>query len=170
MGVETVTRRIPLLFNLFLAVLLTSILFSLYEDLAKDKTIKRRPSEYVFHKVERPSAVKTEGFGKIFDTDTTASEGVNNRKQGNGPGDALNELISGDEIIRVQGIFLTEDEEFAIISITGKKQKRNQEVIKVMAGEELKGFHVTFIEQNAVHLSGPLSQTAVLRIFSRDDL
>ena len=165
MGVETVTRKIPLLFNLFLSLFLASILFSMHMELAGDKTIKRKPSEYVFHKVERPSAVISRGLGKIFDTDSTVSERANNPKQGNGPGDALNELIAGDEILRGQGIFLTEDEQFAIISITGKKQKRNQEVIKVSAGEELKGFHVTLIEQNAVHLSSPSSQTMVLRIF-----
>ena len=163
-------RKLPFLFNLILAAILAAILFSTYTELAGEKTIKRKPSEYVFHKVERPSAVKTEGFGKIFDADSTASESVNTPKHENGPKDMLNELIAGDEIIRVQGIFLTEDERFAVISITGKKQKKKQEVLKVRVGEELKGFRVTRVEQNAVHLSNASSQTAVLRVFSRENL
>ena len=82
MGNETVTRKLPLLFNLILAAILASILFSTYTELAGEKTIKRKPSEYVFHKVERPSAVKTEGFGKIFDADSNASEMASDHKQG----------------------------------------------------------------------------------------
>ena len=105
MGAETVKKKIPLLFNLFIAVFLAAMLFSMHTELAKDKTIKRKPWEYTFHKLERPSAVKTEGFGKIFDTDSTVLPRPNTPKQGNGPGDALNELIAGNEIIRVQGIF-----------------------------------------------------------------
>ena len=90
-------------------------------------------------------------------------------KQGNGSEDTLNELIAGDEIIRVQGIFLTEDAEFAIISITGKRKKRSRRCSS-QRRRSIKGVRVTLIEQDAVHLSGPSSQTAVLRIFSRDDL
>lgn len=163
------TRKIPLLLNLFLAIFFASILFSMHTELVGDKTIKRKSWEYVFHKIERPSAVKTEGFGKIFDTGSTVSPKPNRPGQGNGPGDALNELIAKNEIIRVQGIFLTEDAQFAIFSITGKTQKKRPQVLKVSLGEALKGFRVSFIEQNAVHLSGPSSQTAVLRIFSKDD-
>jgi len=164
-----VTGKIPLILNLFLAAFLASILFSMYTELSGDKTVKRKPSEYVFHKLDRPSAVKTEGFAKIFDADSSPAASSNSPKQGNGSEDALNELIAGDEVIRVQGIFLTEDAAFAIISITGKKKKKKQEVLKVGAGDTLKGFRVTLIEQDAVQLSGPSSRTAVLRIFSKDD-
>ena len=90
------TRKIPWLLNLFLTVFLASILFSMHTELSGDKTIKRKPWEYVFHKLERPSAVKTEGFGKIFDADATVSPGPNSPGQGNAPGDALNELIAGN--------------------------------------------------------------------------
>ena len=71
LGVETVTGKIPLIFNLFLAVLLASILFSMYTELSGEKTIKRKPSEYVFHKLDRLPPLKTMGFGKIFDADST---------------------------------------------------------------------------------------------------
>ena len=163
------TRKIPFIINVLLAVLLTFILFSMHTKLAENKPIKRKSSEYVFPKVERPSAVISEGLGKIFDTDRSVLEAANNRKAVNGSGEALNELIAGDEIIRVQGIFLTEDAQFAVISTTGKKKRKKPEVFKISTGETLKGFRVTLIEQDAVHLSGPSSQTVVLRIFTRDE-
>lgn len=160
------TGKIFFFFNVFLAIFLTFILFSMYAELAEDKVIKRKVPEYVFQKIARPSAVMSKGLGKIFDTDGTALKTVSRRKPANGPGETLNELIAGDEIIRVQGIFLTGDARFAVISITGKKKRREgPEVIKVSPGEALKGFRVSLIEQDAVHLSGPLSQIAVLRIF-----
>ena len=165
--IRSVVGRFLIIVNLVLASIFVYKVVTLHRELGRKEMAGRDLSIYDFAEIKRP-VIETKGnYGAMFgvtvpETSATGMDGHAGSVSG-----ILNQLTTGDLIIRVKGIFLAEDEQFAVISITGKKQKKKQEVVKVSVGEELKGFHVTLIEQNTVHLSGPSSQTAVLRIFRK---
>jgi len=165
-----VLGRVLLLLNLFLAAALAFVVYGMYTTLSLEKTIKRKPAGYVFQQVERSSPAVSPGLGRIFDTDATGKAATSDLRESRGPDGGLNELVSGDEIIRVQGIFLTDKARFAIVSIIGRKKGKgkDEEPVKVMSGEKIRDFVVTRITPGSVHLAGPSSKAVILRIFKEE--
>ncbi|NIA11250.1 MAG: hypothetical protein GWP10_16390 [Nitrospiraceae bacterium] len=79
---------------------------------------------------------------------------------------ALTELPSGDEVIRVTGIFISENARYAVISIFNK-EKRTYKIKrkKVGLGDKIKDFSVVSILPGSVCLADSASHKIDLRIF-----
>ena len=80
---------------------------------------------------------------------------------------AMNELVvNNDEIIRVQGIFITADERYAILETSHRSGRRRQKTWKVHPGEQVKQYTVGKISAGAITLEPPGGGEIIqLRIF-----
>ena len=157
-------KKIFIIFNLLLAIVFTWMLFALYVEIGYKGAEPPSIAETADAGIKRPALELNPGYRNIFGI-TSAETTKKPFKHGDGNG-TLNELVSGDEAVRVQGIFITEDKRYAVLSIVNKKKKgRKTEEIKVTPGDSVRGFTVKAIGQGYVSLAGDTSESIDLKIF-----
>lgn len=127
--------------------------------------VKKKPDylNYTFVEVKRPSVQAAAKYRNIFGVEPPEiTKAVSQHSAGQGH---LNELVTKDEIIRLQGIFITKDLRYVVISITDRKRRNKEEVTKVGIGDKIKDFTVDSILPGSVGLADGSSDIIHLKIF-----
>lgn len=149
--------------NLILIVFFSYRLFALYAEIRYRDTEAQNSVDYSLVDIKRPLLKISEEYRNIFGVKLT--ELVKNSQPGSGNG-VLNELVSGDEVVRVMGIFISGDIRYAVISILDKKKRRHKtEGKKVSIGDKIKDFSVVSILPGSISLADSASNKIDLRIF-----
>lgn len=156
--------------NIIFAVIFAFKLFSLHARIWSEEEKPPDAFGYNFTEVKRPSIKKAAGFRNIFGVDMALSENKKENAEQNIVPEDLNELVLKDEIIRLRGIFITNDNRYAVISIAKKKKKKKEEMIKAGIGDKIRGFTVDSILPESVYLTGSKQNAIYLRIFKNDDI
>jgi hypothetical protein len=113
--------------------------------------------------IERPKTKVKKEYANIFGVKST--EPVGETTPIATVQSDLNQLITKDNIIRLQGTFITEENRYAVLTITDRKQKDKAELVKVNLGDKIRNFRVDSILPGAVDLSNEASDAIRLRIF-----
>lgn len=149
--------------NLILIVFFSYRLFALYAEIRYRDTEGQNSVDYSLVDIKRPPLKISEEYRNIFGVKLT--ELAKNSQPGSGNG-VLNELVSGDEVIRVMGIFISGNIRYAVISILDKKKRRHKtEGKKVSIGDKIKEFSVVSILPGSISLADSASNKIDLRIF-----
>jgi hypothetical protein len=157
-------KKLLVISNLLLAAFLSYRLFALDTEISYKDTKGQNSSDYGFVDIRRPTLKISGGFGHIFGLKSTVITKVESQL-GSG-NDLLNELVAGDEVIRVMGIFISGDVRYAIISIFDNKMKKPQtEGRKVGLGDKIKDFSVVSIQPGSVGLGSDASEQIRLKMF-----
>lgn len=158
------TKKFFLFLNLLLIAVFAYRLFVLYAETGYADTEGRNIVDYSLVDIKRPPVKMSQEYRNIFGVKLTEIA-KKNSQHGSGNG-ALNELISGDEVVRVMGIFISEDVRYAVISILDKKKRRHKtEGKKVNIGDKIKDFSVVSILPGSIGLVDGASNKIDLRIF-----
>ncbi len=76
----------------------------------------------------------------------------------------LEELKVAEDVVRLRGIFVTDEKTIAVFTITSYDKKKGK-LVKAVAGDKVKGYTVATIAPKTVELTKPPAETVVLRIF-----
>ena len=126
------------------------------------KSVSGHPLEgFDFEEIKKPSYKRNKEYRNFFGVKEKPASKKNISKQK----DLLNELITKDLILRVQGIFILEDDGYAVISVVERKKRGKQEVKKVKVGDKIYDFSVTSIRSGSISLKNNLSAMIDLKIF-----
>ena len=160
------TRKFFISLNVLLVVVFAYKLFALYGEIRYEGAEGQSSVDYSLADIKRPPLKISEEYRNIFGVKLTKIAEKNSQPDsGNG---ALNELIAGDEVIRVMGIFISEDVRYAVISILDKKKRRHEtEGKKVSIGDKIKDFSVVSILPGSIGLADSASNKIDLRIFKQ---
>ena len=159
-------KKTPFAFNLFLIALFTYRIFALYGELGYEEEHRPKAFAYTFVDINRPVQKATRQQRNIFGLrypDIVKS--VNTSVTGNSK---LNELVTGGEVIRLRGIFISEDQRYAVISISDKKKKHAEKPEKVGIGDTIRDYILLSVRPDSIVLadgSSDESDKVVLRIF-----
>lgn len=157
------TRKFFISLNVFLILVFAYKLFALYEEIRYEGAEGQNSLDYSFVDIKRPPLKISKEYRNIFGVKLT--ELVKNSQLCSGNG-VLNELVSGDEVIRVMGIFISGDIRYAVISILDKKKRRHKtEGDKISIGDKIKDFSVVSILPGSISLADSASNKIDLRIF-----
>lgn len=160
------TRKFFLFLNLLLIAVFAYQLFALYAEIRYRETEGQSSVDYSLADIKRPPLKINEEYRNIFGLKLTEIT-EKNSQPGSGNG-ALNELIAGDEVVRVMGIFISKDIRYAVVSILDKKKKRHKtEGKKVSIGDKIKDFSVISILPGSISLADSASNKIDLRIFKQ---
>ena len=152
--------------NLLLIAVFAYRLFALYAEIRYRDTEVQNSVDYSFVDIKRPLLKSSEEYLNIFGIKPTEIA-KKNSQPGSGSG-VLNELVSGDEVVRVMGIFISKDVRYAVISILDKKKRRHKtEGKKVSIGDKIKDFSVISILPGSISLADSASNKIDLRIFKQ---
>ena len=153
------------------AALLGLRLLGLYAELTEEIPAVDRTLDDSVKPLRLPDLDKIDPVATMFDVFPQTTPGASQtQQQPETAGAGLNELETGDNIIRVQGIFHTEDQQYVVISIASKKQRTADQVVRLSIGDSAAGYEVSSIRRDAVGLQGPSGQNAMLRIFRNEEL
>ena len=158
-----VSKKYLLFFNILLAAVFAFKLYSLHAKIGPK--VKKKPGslDYTFVEVKRPSVQAAAKFRNIFGVkpmEITKAVSHQDSRRGH-----LNELVTKDEIIRLQGIFITKDLRYAVILIADRKRRNKEVVTKVGIGDKIKNFTVDSILPGSVGLAHDSSDIIHLKIF-----
>ena len=150
--------------NVLLVVVFAYKLFVLYGEIRYEGADGQNRLDYSFVDIKRPLLKISKEYRNIFGVKLTETAEKNSQLDPvNG---ALNELITGDEVVRVMGIFISEDVRYAVISILDKKKRRHKtKGKKVSTGDKIKDFSVVSILPGSISLADSTSNKIDLRIF-----
>ncbi|RLB72165.1 MAG: hypothetical protein DRH04_00065 [Deltaproteobacteria bacterium] len=155
----------------FLAILTTILALRLL-DLAHrvhgGGAAKATARQCLLPRVHRTPVPVPADYPNLFGTGKSSAPGTAARKVAGKPSPTeMNELIvNGDEIIRVQGIFITADERYAILETSHRSGKHQRETWKVHPGEQVKQYTVSKIAAGVITLEPPGNGNIIqLRIF-----
>lgn len=161
---KIVTRKFFISLNVFLIVVFAYKLFALHGEIRYEGVEGQSSVNYSLADIKRPPLKISEEYRNIFGLKPTEIA-KKNSQPGSGNG-ALNELIAGDEVVRVMGIFISKDIRYAVVSILDKKKKRHKtKGKKVSIGDKIKDFSVVSILPGSISLADSLSNKIDLRIF-----
>ena len=156
-------KKYLLLFNLLLVLIFAFKVLSLNTKIGSKERNKSNVLNYDFSEVKRPVVKPKDEYANIFGVKLPENSKESSQDDsGLGP---LNELITKDQVIRVQGIFTTEDHRQAVISLAAKDGKSKEKIIKVVEGDKINNFTVDSIMQGSVGLSNEAADTIQLKIF-----
>ena len=150
--------------NVLLVVVFAYKLFALYGEIRYEGAEGQNSVDYNLADIKRPPLKISDEYRNIFDVRLTESAKKNSQPVSGSS--ALNELVAGDEVVRVMGIFISEDTRYAVISILDKKKRRHKiEGKKVSIGDKIKDFSVISILPGSISLADTASNKIDLRIF-----
>ncbi|MBC2696421.1 MAG: hypothetical protein HF982_14325 [Desulfobacteraceae bacterium] len=157
------TRKFFLFLNLLLIAVFAYRLLALYAEIKYRNTKGQNSVDYSLVDIKRPPLKIREEYRNIFGL--KLSEIAKENSKPDSGNRALNELVSGDEVVRVIGIFISKDIRYAVISLSHKKKKHKKEVKKVIVGDKIKDFSVISILPGSISLADAASNKIDLRIF-----
>ena len=158
------TRKFFISLNVFLILVFAYKLFALYGEIRYEGAEGQSSVDYSLADIKKSPLKISKEYRNIFGVKSTEIA-KKNSQPGSG-NSALNELVAGDEVIRVMGIFISEDVRYAVISIRDKKKKRHKtKGKKVSTGDKIKDFSVVSILPGSISLADSASNKIDLRIF-----
>lgn len=161
---KIVTRKFFISLNVFLILVFAYKLFALYGEIKYESAEGQNSLDYSLVDIKRPALELNPEYRNIFGIKLTEIA-KKNSQPGSGSG-ALNELIAGDEVVRVMGIFISEDVRYAVISILDKKKRRHKtKGKKISIGDKIRDFSVISILPGSISLADSASNKIDLRIF-----
>lgn len=159
------TRKFFISLNVFLILVFAYKLFALYGEIRYEGAEGQSSVNYSLADIKRPPLKISEEYRNIFGVKLTEIAKNSQHSSVNG---ALNELVAGDEVVRVMGIFISEDVRYAVISILDKKKRRHKaKGKKVGIGDKIKNFSVVSILPGSISLADSASNKIDLRIFKK---
>jgi hypothetical protein len=161
---EIVSKKFIVISNLLLAAFVAYRLFDLFAEINYKIDEKPKNPNYGLVEIQRPDLKTSEGLGRIFGIQPTKiREAHSEPVSGSG---LLNELVAGDEVIRLMGVFISEGVRYAVISFYDKKSKKtNTAGRKVAVGDKIKGYSVVSIQPQFVGLETGSSEQTRLWMF-----
>jgi hypothetical protein len=161
---EIMSKRFWVISNIVLAAFFAYRLFDLLAEINYkiDETPKNQ--NYGFVEVQRPKLAYNGGLGRIFGIIPTAvKKDPPEIDSGGGP---LNELVAGDVVIRLVGVFISDGVRYAVIDSLDKNSKKSKTAgRKVGVGDTVKGYAVVSIQPGFVGLDTGSSGQIRLRMF-----
>ena len=155
------TGRVFLAVNILLLLLFGYKLLDLSSTLkykGGGKSINVSPD---FVEIKRSAHDMDDAYRNIFGLTTPLPEKSAGQKGKGGP---LNELLTGDLILRIRGIFISGGLKYTVISLTNKKTRKSEEK-KLYVGDKVDDFSITDIRPGAVRLGNGSDEKLTLRIF-----
>lgn len=169
------TKKFFLFLNLLLVVVFACKLFALRAELKNKGSQTRKAAHYRPVVVKRLPVAMNREYRHIFASAPAAADKKVLQPGASRPGVAgngsLSELIIGDEVIRVTGIFISGTTRIAVMSICSRKKKRRKKAItqKVSIGDHLKEFTVVSISPGSVCLEDDATHRREIRIFNHSN-
>lgn len=157
-----------LFLNLLLLVFFACRLLALNAEIKSGDADKKDGADYRCIALKKPVSELSHEYRNIFGLVPKKNPPHGTRKSFTPQADnlVLNELVSGNEVVRVMGIFISKDIKYAVISIFDKKKKRLQiKSQKIGVGDKIKDFSVVSILPGSVALADNASNKTELRIF-----
>lgn len=156
------TKRLVLCINFCLAAVFAFKLFALNAEIGSQVNKGTDSLDDTPVHVQRPAVKPSETYRNIFGVippETTTVPSDRSESQG------YNELVAGDEIIRLRLVFVSQSERYAVISVSSKRIREKEDIKKVHIGEDIRGFIVSAIQSDHVRLSKASAEPFVLKIF-----
>lgn len=155
-------KRLILCINLALAAVFAFKLFALNAEIGSQVNKETDSLDDTPVQVQRPAVKASETYRNIFGVMTPEKTTLpSDRSESEG----YNELVAGDEIIRLRVIIITQSERYAVISVSNRKVRGKEDIKKVHIGEKIRGFTVSAIQSARVSLSGASEEPLLLKIF-----
>ena len=155
-------KRLIICINLALAAFFVFKLFALNTEIGSQVNNGTGSLDETPVRVQKPVVKASETYRNIFGVltpETTTIPSDRSESQG------YNELVAGDEIIRLRLVFVSQSERYAVISVSNKNIRGKEDIKKVHIGEDIRGFMVSAIQSNHVSLSKASAEPFVLKIF-----
>lgn len=168
-------KKFFIILNLILTGLLVFWIIILHTEMKAGEITRHNLEKYNFAQLTRPSARMSGDWAPAFGLKSLDRPGAavkipgrDGKNRDNSTG--LNQLITNNEIIRVTGIFTTQNQQSAAIEVIPKnKIKRNtvKKMQRIVPGDMLKGYRVMSIEPDSIVLSQPSAENVRLKIFAQ---
>lgn len=129
-------------------------IYGLKTDLNQSLSVNKKFVEYNAERILRPIVKKDFEFKRIFDTkkiEETESEKLNTEDKTLNKDGQLNQVHEGDTVFRLQGIMISKDLRFAVLSVVSNK--KDNKIIRLFVGEKFKGYIVEKIFKDYIELS-----------------
>lgn len=155
-------KRLIICINLALAAVFAFKLFALNAEIGSQVNKGTGSLDEPPVRVQRPVVKASGKYWNLFgvmppETTTLPSD--------RSESDGFNELVAGDEIIRLRLVFVSQSERYAVISVSNKNIRGKEDIKKVHIGEDIRGFTVRAIQSDHVSLSKASAEPFVLKIF-----
>lgn len=158
------TGKIFLILNILLLLLFGYKLFNLSGTIRYKGEKKFTKISYDFIEIKRPTYKIDKEYRNIFGLKPLVpDEKRSSQRDKGGPQD---ELHTGDLTLRVKGIFIADDLEYAIISLFNKKTRKSEEK-KVGLGDKINDLSIIDILPGYVSLMNDSEEELTLRIFKQ---
>jgi len=169
MRVRAAMKKLLIIFNILLASIFAYRLFALHADLGYETKDTNSILKYNVVQRKRPSFNGVMKYRDIFAAKASGGTASEFSRPTDLDSDLKrqDELVAGNRVLRVRGIFIWDTGRYAIISVTGNKQKQEKEWRKVAVGDQISGFTIHSIRPDIVMLEAPSSEIIRLRIFKR---
>ncbi len=157
--------------NVFLLLFFSYRAYLLYCTLSLQNIAVRSPLEYNFMEIKRPKIAAR--FGPVSDLfatgggDTSTPSAGPSESKAPRPSARLNELSTGDKVIRVIGIFITKTGRYAAVAMSeqDKAGAGYVQLKKVTVGNRLRGYTIVSISPGYIKLQSGASKEVILGIF-----
>lgn len=165
---KVVMGKLFLIANIVLLLIFGYRFYGLYGVINFREERELKKIDYDADTVKRPVSKTHSQYRNIFGLKINdASQAMNGVKGNKGRG--LNELRDNNLIVRVKGIFITEDRGYAVISIRHSNSKR-WEKKKVEIGDKISEFSVIDIQPGTLSLRNDEAKKITLRIFKKNEI
>jgi len=143
--------------KIYISLNVILVIFFGYKILSLNAKLERTPlpakisPQFNIREIFRPDVIKEFEFEKIFDTREPADSKSDKSIQVLNP-DGINQIFDKDVILRLKGIITSKDLSFAVLKIV--KKNKEVETIKLLKGENFRGYLLEKIFKDYVELRG----------------
>jgi len=162
-------KKLLIIFNIVLASIFAYRLFALHADLRYGTKDATSILKYNAIQIRRPSFNGQMKYRDIFAVKASGEKSPTASRPSSLDSNAKgqDELVIGNRVLRVRGIFIWAAGRYAVVTMTGSKQGKTGEWRKVAVGDQVNGFTIHSILPDIVMVEAPSSEIIRLRIFKR---
>ena len=165
--IKAAMKKLLIIFNVLLASIFAYRLFALNADLRYEEKDAGRILKNNIVQIRRPSFDLTMKYRNIFAIKAPEEPHPTSSLPSNSDLKGQNELVTGDMVLRVRGIFIWVSGRYAVVSLMKGKRGKNEEWRKIAVGDQINKFTIHSIEPDIVILEAPSSAIIRLSIFKR---
>ena len=160
-------KKLLIIFNVLLASIFAYRLFALNANLRYGEKDAGRIFKNNIVQIKRPSFDRTMKYRNIFAIKAPEEPHPRSSLPSNSDLKRQDELVTGDMVLRVRGIFIWGAGRYAVVSLTSGKRGKKEEWRKVALGDQIDKLIIYSIEPDIVMLETPSSAIICLSIFKR---
>ena len=165
---KIIMGKLFLIANIVLLLIFGYRFYDLYGFIKSKEKRELKKIDYDIKAVKKPVFKTYSQYRNIFGLKLNdASQAMNGVKGNKGRG--LNELRNNNLIIRVKGIFIAGDREYAVISIRNSNSRKWAKK-KIEIGDKISGFSVIDIQPGTLSLKNDEAKEITLRIFKKNEI